>query len=264
MMQSSSHCFAVLAYKESPYLEDCLVSLINQNHKSKIFISTATPSNYIDEIAKKYTIPVIVNAQKPGIASDWSFAYQAADSEYVTLAHQDDLYAPEYSEKMLRAAQTSEKNLITFCDYIELRESGETVSNLNLLIKRIILFPFFLIAPSISINFLKRSMLSLGSPISCPTVMYNKKNIGNFAFSTDFSINLDWDAWLKFADMQGSFAFAKQKLVKHRVHADSETSAGLRAGIRQSEDLKLFNRVWPSFLAKSISKVYALSYSSNK
>lgn len=39
------HTFVVLAYKESVYLEDCILSCINQNYKSNVVIATSTPND---------------------------------------------------------------------------------------------------------------------------------------------------------------------------------------------------------------------------
>lgn len=58
------HTFAVCAYKESPYLEDCIQSLRAQTVKSNILIATSTPNDYIRSIAEKYDIPLIVNPGK--------------------------------------------------------------------------------------------------------------------------------------------------------------------------------------------------------
>ena len=51
---SKKHTFVVCAYKESQYLEECIQSVLNQNVKSKVIISTGTPNSYIKEIAEKY------------------------------------------------------------------------------------------------------------------------------------------------------------------------------------------------------------------
>jgi len=40
----TKHSFAVMAYKDSPYLSDCLDSLKDQTVKSEIYITTSTPS----------------------------------------------------------------------------------------------------------------------------------------------------------------------------------------------------------------------------
>ena len=44
MKKIDTHIFIILAYKQSQYLEDCIDSLLNQTIKSKIIITTSTPS----------------------------------------------------------------------------------------------------------------------------------------------------------------------------------------------------------------------------
>ena len=54
----TNHTFAVCAYKDSPYLEECIRSLTEQKVPTNIVLCTSTPSPYIQEIADKYDIPV--------------------------------------------------------------------------------------------------------------------------------------------------------------------------------------------------------------
>ena len=54
------HVFAVCAYKDSPYLEQCIRSLKAQTVPSHIIICTSTPSSYIDRLAWKYGLQVYV------------------------------------------------------------------------------------------------------------------------------------------------------------------------------------------------------------
>ena len=42
-----NHTFAILAYKESPYSEECIKSIMKQNKNSEILIMTQTPNDYI-------------------------------------------------------------------------------------------------------------------------------------------------------------------------------------------------------------------------
>ena len=86
------HTFVICAYKESPYLGECISSLLKQTVKSRILIATSTPNEYITRTAAEYEIPVIVNKGQGGIVQDWNFAYKQADTPYVTIAHQDDFY----------------------------------------------------------------------------------------------------------------------------------------------------------------------------
>ena len=58
--QFQNHTFAICAYKESRYLEKCIISLLKQNVKSNIIMATSTPNEYIEQMAEKYHIPLDV------------------------------------------------------------------------------------------------------------------------------------------------------------------------------------------------------------
>lgn len=258
----NDHTFAILAYKKSQHLETCIKSLINQRVKSEIVISTSTPSPFINSLADKYNLQVATNEEKAGIASDWSYAFNVCRTKYVTLAHQDDIYNFDYSENCIKAMD-AQNGLITFTDYYEVYNGKKRVNTLNLIIKRLIMLPFFIKKrPLFSIP-LKRLMLSFGSPICCPSVMYNKEKLGKIVFNPKLTINMDWDMWLDLAGRDGAFSFVPEKLTGHRIHSESATTDGLANNRRQHEDHHLFKRVWPDVLVRLISKIYSLSYLSN-
>ena len=48
----ANHTFAICAYKESPYLQECIDSLKSQTIKSNIIICTSTPCEYISDIGR--------------------------------------------------------------------------------------------------------------------------------------------------------------------------------------------------------------------
>ena len=58
------HTFVVCAYKESPYLQKCVASLMRQNAKSRILIATSTPNEWIRRVAKRYGLEVRVNRSR--------------------------------------------------------------------------------------------------------------------------------------------------------------------------------------------------------
>ena len=257
-----SHTFVVLAYKQSEHMEECLQSLKNQSEASKILISTSTPSSWLDEIAQKYGVPIVVSPSESGITNDWNFALSSSDSEYITLAHQDDVFDTDYAKALRIAAQKHPDNAIVFCDYAELIDGKLRKNNLNLIIKRILLLPMY-IHPSLNHRWSKRFVLSFGNPVCCPSVTYHKSVIPQFRFSSSYSINLDWDAWLRIAEMPGSFVYLRKVLFAHRIHSLSETSNGLKDNRRQNEDKAIFARLWPTPIAHLFSTIYALSYKSN-
>jgi len=263
MLSSEKHSFVILAYQKSPYIEECIDSLKNQTVKSEILIATSTPSEFLENVAKKYEIPLFINKGKSGIAADWTFAYNCARTDCVTLAHQDDIYMPGYTETCLSSAVSYSNNLIVFTDYIELFHDKIRDNNLLLNVKRLILSFFYTCSKNLSSRFFKKKLFSLGNPICCPSIMYNRKNIGNFVFDDSFSMNLDWEATLRLSGMEGDFIYIKKKLLTRRIHEESESTNALTNNIRQEEDRRLFEKLWPKPVVKILLKLFSLAYQSN-
>lgn len=261
-MARYTHTFAISAYKESEYLVDCIKSLQAQTRKSKILLATSTPSAFLEDIAKQFDIPLFVGSHQSGIGRDWNFAYDCADTDFVTIAHQDDVYLPEYTEALLGKVEQTKNPTLAFTEYSELR-NGEIVSNNTLLrIKRLMNLGFIpgFLAKS---RFVRDRILSLGSPISTPSAAYNKTRFPDLEFDLRMGTNLDWDMWQRMSAEQGTFVYVPKRLVLHRVHPDSETSAGIKGGYRPAEDLEMFMRFWPVPVARWLAKRYAKSYDSN-
>lgn len=255
-----SHSFVVLAYKESPYLEECLKSLLCQSLKSDIVVASSTPTNFLQKCCKKFNLSLIINPESPSsISKDWNFAYRQAKTDYVTLAHQDDIYCKYYAEKIF---QGDNNFSIAFTDYHEIKHGKLRKRSLNLVIKKLLLLPFFF-KSNISDMYVKKAILSLGSPICCPSVTYHKSLTGDFRFNEEFSINMDWDAWLAIASKDGSFKYINKAMVRHRIHAGSETTAGFSSCRRQQEDLRIFRRLWGKCIGSLLARIYSWSYNSN-
>jgi len=256
MKKSAEHTFVIMAHKESPYLKECIDSLKAQTAESEILISTSTPSPLLSELSESYSIPLIINNSGNGIASDWSFAFRSCTSRYITLVHQDDIYMPEYTAACLAGARRNTDSLISFTDYSEL--SGKKTINMstNLIIKKMLLSAF-LFKESVNSPYLKRGIVSFGNPIPCPSVMYNREHIGDFEFSEEFCCNMDWDAWLRLSERNGSFVYVKKVLMAHRIHKDSQTSLQVEKNVRRREDDRIFERLWPLPFARVLAALYS-------
>ncbi len=262
-MEKTDHTFAVCAYGESPYLEACIRSLKRQTIQTNILISTSTPNSLINRLAQKYDIPVFVNTGEHGITQDWNFAYKMADTRFVTIAHQDDLYDRKYVEEILRYAGQEKTPLILFTDYAEIRDNRIVTSNRLLRVKRLMLLPLIPQCARRS-RFLRRRILSLGSPICCPSVTFVKDNLPEVIFQNHFKADEDWEAWERLSKIKGSFIFCNKILTMHRIHEDSETSKILEANERTKEDLYMFRKFWPDPIAGIICKLYRNSEKSNE
>ena len=258
-----NHTFAICAYKESPYLEECVVSLKKQMLKSEIIMVTSTPNEHIKLIADKYDIKLYINEGEGGITQDWNFALSKVKTKYATIAHQDDIYEEEYSLKITEYFEKSKKPLIAFTDYSEIR-NGEKIYDVPMLkIKRKMLLPFKVRAWWKS-KFIRRRILSLGDPICCPSVAFCLDNIERPIFNNRFRSCEDWEAWEKLSKLEGDYIYIPESLMAHRIHADSATTEILQDKARIEENYIMYCKFWPKFIAKIINKYYTLSEKSNE
>ena len=261
-MLNNVHSFVVLAYKESPHLEDCIKSVLNQTKKSNVIIATTTPNKHIKSLAKKYQLD-IVNTKHTNIGGDFDFAIHSATTPLVTIAHQDDIYEETYLEEVFSAYQEHSDSSIIFTDYYEIRGDEKAYTNLNLKIKRLLLTPIEC-KKSLKTKFMKRQILRFGNAICCPSVTFVIKNCPEDIFKSNLKCNVDWHAWEILSRQKGAFTFISKPLMGHRISSDSTTTEIINQGTRTKEDLQIFKRFWPTPIAKLFAKFYQKSEKSNQ
>jgi glycosyltransferase involved in cell wall biosynthesis len=259
------HTFVIPVYRAAPNLLALIESLRGQEGPgSGILLATSTPSAELEAIAGRLSLPLHVNPQRIGIAVDWNFALAAARSEHVTLAHQDDYYAPSYVAGLRAALRRNPGAVLAFCDYSEHTPAGTRPDNINLKIKRVLSNRAFGNRECIDDPRDKVKLLSLGNPICCPSVMFDRSALADFRFPEGFQTNLDWMAWLNLARRPGGFVYVREKLVSKGVHAGSETTATIANRAREREDLEMFEALWPKPAAAVLSVIYRLGYRANR
>ena len=82
MQQEIIHTFAVCAYKDSPYLEECLRSVTSQTVKSEVICCTSTPSSYIRELTARYQVPLYERDGASNIREDLNLLTAYPDQPY--------------------------------------------------------------------------------------------------------------------------------------------------------------------------------------
>ena len=262
---TARHTFAVCAYGKSPYLRECLDSLKSQvGEESEVFIASSTPSYWLSALAEDYGLPLYINEGERGIGQDWSFAYSYAKTPYVTIAHQDDVYLPDYALSAVTMLAADPKSLIYFCDYGELRDGAAVDDNRLLRVKRALLRPL-VNRTNASKRSRKRAVLRFGSAICCPSVTFNVGNCPNPPFVVGMKSNLDWATWERLSDLEGSFIYDSSAIrMRHRIHEESATSELIADKSRDEEDLAMLKRFWPSPIASLIELVYSKGTESNE
>ena len=248
--------FVICAYKECPHLEEAIISLKNQTKQSTILISTSTPNEYIRNLADKYGIEVRINPDG-GQIKDYNFALKQANTELVMLMHQDEILDNSFAEKVIDEINKSSKPIIAFTDYLEMHNDIiDTKPSTMVKIKRILLLPAkwrWLSSHRLG----KRMIQLLGDPITHPTVVCVKKELPDEVFREEYIASMDWDLWERLSKQKGSFVYVDQVLLYHRMSDENQTVKLLNStNARYNEELEIFCRFWPKWIAKLIMKFY--------
>lgn len=258
------HQFLVPLYGQSPYLRECLRSLAEQEEASSILLSTSTPFDGIEAVAREFGADLHVHGPNQGIVHDWNEGMTHTSAAWVTIAHQDDVYLPAFGQKVMAAVAAAADPILVFTDYAEILEDHRIRRSTRLLrIKQLLLQLGFLGRTTISDRWSKLNTLRFGTPIPCPSVTL-RTGPQYPAFQHGFRLNMDWAAWIDRALLPGSFVWVREELMQHRIHSQSETTDGIAAGHRRTEDLQILQRLWPAPIARLIAMTYKIAYSSNR
>jgi glycosyltransferase involved in cell wall biosynthesis len=258
-MYRDDHSFIVPAYKDSPFLPDCLRSLSSQSVASRVVITTSTPSAYIAQVARDAGVELIINPDSKGIGADWNFGLESAGTRYVTLAHQDDVYRPAFLERTLSLFERYPTGALVFTGYDEIADDGCPRHSKLTVVKQII--KSVTIGRREAVAGARRGLLlSFGCPIPCSSVTLDMEQFPRFRFSTVYKANLDWDAWWWFHQQNATFLHCAERLVGHRHNDLTETISAIRSGVRLREDREMFERIWPRPISRTLALLYRSGY----
>lgn len=253
------HTFAICAYKDSPFLESCMKSLKGQTVPSDVILCTSTPSPYINRLCEKYGIPMFVRDGQSDIREDWNFAFRMAQGEYVTIAHQDDMYHSRYGRYLYESLERYGDLSLFTTAYRVVKEHRLKKFDLVALIKSLLRLP--LRGTGLAhLPWVKKSTLVFGNPICCPSCTYRKSQLGENPFSSTLTFALDWEVLLGLAGREGRFVCVEKPLVYYRIHGEAATKACIGDHRRFREEMEIFGRIWPKPAVKVLMYFYKLAY----
>lgn len=257
------HTFVICAYKKSPYLEECIKSCLNQisfkRGSSTVILYTSTENSFILNLCKKYQIDNYA-AIGGGIGKDWNNALSFVKTKYATIVHQDDIYLPDYGEKIIEQFNKSKEISLVYSDYFEIDSLGNVRKrNINLKIKTLGLK----LTNLFSNKTYQRRVYAFGNFICCPAVSYNLVELKDFRFDETLKMTLDWDAWERIMKRKAQLIFVPEKLMFHRIHEESETTSNTKDKTRELEEYAMYKRYWGKTIAKLLMKFYVLNQKSN-
>lgn len=253
------HTFIVPAYGESPFLRHCLRTLQAQTIASHILVTTSTPSLPLAGIAREFGLDVIVNPRHQSIGADWNFALDQAKTRFVTLAHQDDAYHPQFRARTRDLFARCPGATLTCTGYEEIGDDGK-VRNSRIWLVKTLLVAAFAGRREVVSGRRGRLLLSFGNPLSCSSVTFDRDRLAGLRFSETLASNLDWHAWLTLIERGDRLAITRDRLVQRRYNDATATSRLIADGRRQAEDLLMFEHLWPRPVARLLARLYAMGY----
>ncbi|SJZ84415.1 glycosyltransferase [Anaerorhabdus furcosa] len=252
-----NHAFVICAYKDSKYLEECILSLVNQNNPSPIYMSTSTINNHIKNLADKYNLELFVSKDETSIANDWNYALKCTNFDYITLCHQDDIYNKNYSVYIKKSINKN-KNFSIICTRGSVLKNGKEMKYIpELIIKNILNIP--LTIPYIKKTYFARKFsLMFADAICCPTVTFNRIYSTNL-FDNSFVNNLDWEAWVRISKINAELIHIPKYLVTHRIHNNSTSIKNIESKIREKENYSIYRMYWGEHVSRFLAKLLRLS-----
>lgn len=210
------HSFVILAYNESPDLEECIRSIKNQSKKTNIVIATSTKNKFILDLASKYSLGVIINDKKSNKAKDYNFAINSVNTELVTIIHQDDLYNRNYAKEILNCYKYNKDASIIFTDNYVI-DKDEKIKNNKDIYKRKLFIKLLKYNFFNKRKFFRKLSIKYNNNICSSSVTYVKNNIPSDIFNSKYKYFIEWDGFIKLLKFDKRFVFIDQKLVGYRL-----------------------------------------------
>ena len=255
-----THTFAICAYKDSPYLESCIRSLKRQTVPANIILCTSTPSGFIRELAGRYELPLFVREGASDIQDDWNFAYEMAESDLVTIAHQDDGYHKDYAKAVQECWQRYPDTTVFTTDCIIVKNRTLQKPGTVQRVKKLLRLPLRL-HHFCDKSLVKKAAFVFGNPVICPSCTYYKGMLGSPLFDSPFKFALDWDTMWKLAGRPGRFICKERPLMYYRIHEAATTKACIEDHRRAEDEAAMYARIYPRPVVRLLMHFYKKAYS---
>lgn len=245
--------FAIPFYKNRAFLERAVLSVLAQADSRWSLIisddaSKEDPREWIEGL-RDSRIQIVRNPSRLGMVGNWNRCLELAQMDLVTILHSDDELLPDYTARMLQAAEAFPQAVALFCRAVVIDGSG----------KRVFSFPDFyktLLMPSRKMTVALEGeegvrRLLKGNFLFCPTVCFRKSVLGAERFSENWKMVQDLDLWTRLLIAGKSIVGIPDFAYAYRRHDSNSTVEYTKSLLRFEEEsalyLELASRIshWP-------------------
>ena len=233
---------AVPVFNGGLFLGQTLESLLRQQYEDfEIVVIDDGSTDDSVAIAESAGVRVERNEVRRGLAGNWNAAFAVAQTPFLLIAHQDDVYLPGFLAATSALLRRYPHAFIAHTRSMTIDASG---------------FPIQTPASRYKDRFWPRDepyergqqieleMLQRGNYIVCPAVLYRMEAVERIgAFDERYRFVPDWDYWTR--GLIGGFTVAgtHERLLQRREHGANATRAEEASLRRYEEELELLERL---------------------
>jgi len=229
------------SYNGMPFIVEALSSFRSQRHREFVlYVVDDASSDASPDVADSLGDPrvrVIRADRNLGIPGNWNRALAQVDTPYFALAHQDDVYEPDYLDTLLALLEAHPDAFVAHCGVRAIDGRGAETFVPAERYKEVLWPPGerYALAPPEAV-----AQLSRGNYIVMSTVMYRTAAVRAIGpFNERFQFVADWQYWIRGALAGYSIVGTRRRLVRRRWHGGMATRRLERDLTRYREEVEL-------------------------
>ncbi len=245
-------------FNGASFLRRTLESLLAQTYRdfTLVCIDDLSADDSLS-IARSFTdgrMRVMRNDVRRGLGGNWNAAFDAAETSYLVIAHQDDVYEPRFLEATLDVLEEHPRAFMahTRALYIDEEERPEPAAALRF---KDTFWPDA--EPYQREPRQELATLQKGNYIICPAVMFRMSAVATIGrFNENYRFVTDWEYWMRGLLAGFTIAGTHARLIRWRRHSGSATTQEEATLRRYDEELALLE--WLSDTAQLPRRIEAV------
>jgi glycosyltransferase involved in cell wall biosynthesis len=226
--------FVMPLYNGARHLREAIASLLQQRARVVCVDDGSTDDSVV--IARACGVEVVPSSQHLGLAGNWNRCLELVTTELFVLAHQDDVYEPDYAATMLPLIDAHPRAFIAHCKTVSIDGEGRTVSTPAAAYKES-LWPRE--APYEHDAAAELAPLARGNFIVAPSVIFRTAAVRRIGPFSPLQFVTDWEYWFRGLLAGYTIAGTHKRLLRFRRHEGTATRATERTMDRYREEIAL-------------------------
>jgi len=236
---TSTATFAIPCCNGARFLQPLLRSLLAQTRQDfdLVLVDDASDDRSVEvaRAAASGRVRVVVNPERLGIAGNWNRCIEEVRTPFFCLAHQDDVYEPDYYARMLAAVEAGPRIGAAHCLAGTIAADGARSFGPREAYKR-----KFFDADAGRDRGREYARLYEGNYITCPSLFYRKQCTDDAGpFDQRFEFAMDWAYSFQILLVGWEIVGVPEVLLYYRRHAANKSLAEARTLNRFEEELEV-------------------------